>query len=110
MKGKKKRKKKNGFTIRVGPAPLCDLDVIHIFNSGCWLHAHYNAVCFCGVKHTAQRETINEHVRSDAAMERARPGGFLIRCSVGHHAIRDVKRQNPIVGDTTVMFYFQLGS
>lgn len=76
--------KKNCFTIRVGPAPLCDLDVIHIFNSGCWLHAHYNAVCFCGVRYTTRLKTINEHTRSDAEINRALPDGFLIRCSVGH--------------------------
>lgn len=57
MEGEKK-----GFTICVGPAPVCDLDVIQIFNSGCWLHVHYyNAVCFGGVEYTTQHKTVKEH-------------------------------------------------
>lgn len=36
------------------PMSMCDLDVIQIFSSGCWLRVHYNAVCFWGVKHTTR--------------------------------------------------------
>lgn len=74
------------FTICVGPAPVCDLDVIQIFSSGCWLHVHYyNAVCFGGVKHTMRHKTANEHSGLPLKWrERSHMDLSFLWCSVGH--------------------------
>lgn len=53
----------------MGPSPVCDLDVIQIFSSGCWLHKLYTTVCFCGVKYTTQHMAINKHDRFDTEMK-----------------------------------------
>lgn len=89
---------KKSFTICVGLASVCDLDVIQILSSGCWLHVHYNAACFGGVKYTIQLKAINEHVRSDGEMKEALPDGFHILLMFSRSsAICDVKRPDLII-------------
>lgn len=41
-----KTKGKEMVSQYVWAQPVCDLDVIQIFSSGCWLPVHYTVVCF----------------------------------------------------------------
>lgn len=81
---------------------MCDLYVIQILSSGCCLHVHYKAVCFGGVKHTAQQKTINKRVRSDAEKMRVLPR-WISCCLIfsGPSVICDVKWQNLIMARDT---------
>lgn len=86
----KKKRKEKGFTIW-GPAPVCvcDLHVIQIFSSGCWLHGHYGTMqfVFVRVKYTIQQKTINEHVGSDAELKRALPDWVASSFDGGHLSV-----------------------